>query len=509
MDDKKKLRKKAEDLSNAAHTLSYVANKSSTIENHRKAAEAHDKAASLWDKHAQITSGMEQNDSNFANADHREISNDHYKSFLNLESLKKKTNIIKGLKEDHMDINKKFNLFLEDYPGNPHQGPITAGYTAIDDVDTSVYKYTPEFVDKLNFYLADLKSAPAINPYTALTMLRMKFNMIGIDFGKPLLTGDSGHVNIPLLKYGGKYGVDLKTGSIGRDNGWGEDAPGFYIHLDYLKHDGRWTLSAKIEKGSGDNMNESFILGKFKDPSEVARNKSKAAMVKTSVADNPPQNHLGIKARIDGLHQHAAQAHFDAAFTHRDVSNSLLNVDGTPQSDESRTKIEHHNQTAEYHEGMAKKHIKAQLDESTDPSQKTETKNTCPDCKCPMSVKNPGTCQNCDYQTPEYKAKHSLKESTAGDRYQKSLVDPKGPYAASRDRAISYTKKTLDADHNSTYSPRLKANLHDDAAMEHNVAIKHINKEIFNLPYKKVLKDFHENLINHHNKMADYHDKNR
>lgn len=25
----------------------------------------------------------------------------------------------------------------------------------------------------------------------------------------------------------------------------------------------------------------------------------------------------------------------------------------------------------------------------------------CPECTCPMSLKNPGTCQNCDYRTPE------------------------------------------------------------------------------------------------------------
>jgi hypothetical protein len=34
----------------------------------------------------------------------------------------------------------------------------------------------------------------------------------------------------------------------------------------------------------------------------------------------------------------------------------------------------------------------------------------CPECTCPMSIENPGTCQNCDYQTEAYHLEHDQHE---------------------------------------------------------------------------------------------------
>jgi hypothetical protein len=34
----------------------------------------------------------------------------------------------------------------------------------------------------------------------------------------------------------------------------------------------------------------------------------------------------------------------------------------------------------------------------------------CPECTCPMSIENPGTCQNCDYQTEAYHLEHDRHE---------------------------------------------------------------------------------------------------
>lgn len=56
----------------------------------------------------------------------------------------------------------------------------------------------------------------------------------------------------------------------------------------------------------------------------------------------------------------------------------------------------------------------------------------CPDCGYPMSVQSPGTCQDCDYRTPELKQAEFIKliarmkidgEVVDGEPYQQSIVD--------------------------------------------------------------------------------------
>lgn len=210
-----------------------------TIANKAEAYKAHGDAHSAWEKTSRTKLGKLTNtDKLFADKHTDEQKRYTY------------------MKEENMDLSKQFNKFLqEEIMGTPQPGPVSAGYTPVDDVDTNVADFSSKFVDKLNFWLKDLSNKPFINPYSSLTMLRMKLNMIGIEFNKPNLIGNYGEVNIPLLKYGGKYGQLDNSGNIGWSNGFsGAESPGFHIHLNYSNADGKWTLSGKVEKGAGDDL---------------------------------------------------------------------------------------------------------------------------------------------------------------------------------------------------------------------------------------------------------------
>jgi hypothetical protein len=155
-----------------------------------------------------------------------------------------------------MDLNKRFEQFMEDYGGTPNVGPPSPGYTAIDDVDANVQDLgNAEWIDKLNYYLSQLSNQPYINPYGVLQQLRMKLNMIGLDFERPLFVGDSGEVDSKLSMGAGRNGyLDLHKGTIGHDDGISNRVPGgLKIHFSFAKANGRYSINAKIVAGKVDN----------------------------------------------------------------------------------------------------------------------------------------------------------------------------------------------------------------------------------------------------------------
>jgi hypothetical protein len=176
-----------------------------------------------------------------------------------------------------MTLRKKFELFLatEDYGGRPSVGPPATGYQAIDDVDRTAWNFNnPEFLDGLNFYLSQLQGHLYINPYGILQQLRGKLQLVGLDFDKPLFVGEKGTVDVEVRGWGGRSGYLDNKGTIGNDDGISHIVPeGLKLVFVFSKTQGRYALSATIEKGHAKNGREYHSNASFPHDVDVSQAK--------------------------------------------------------------------------------------------------------------------------------------------------------------------------------------------------------------------------------------------
>jgi|TARA_X000001316_G_C922299_1_gene37363 hypothetical protein len=122
---------------------------------------------------------------------------------------------------------KSFNKFIKENIGTSDQQ---------NTVDPAAYGYSmsdfsnPEVVKRLNAYIGRIADVDHVLPEQTINTLRQKLMRFGLSFGKaPMMTEDSGVMDLPLTSMGGRFGKD-------------ENTP----HDEFLNDDG---ISHKVEGG--------------------------------------------------------------------------------------------------------------------------------------------------------------------------------------------------------------------------------------------------------------------
>ena len=145
------------------------------------------------------------------------------------------------------------NKTLREFVGwdTPEVAPIATSQ-AVDDVDSAAFSVEkPEILEKLNAYCHDIANHQYMNPYYPINTLWRKLMLIGIQFDmkKILMTGDHGRVEVPLVQYGGRYGVlGAPNSYVSSDDGTRVPG-GLNLVVNYVKTGGVYTLDAAIEQG--------------------------------------------------------------------------------------------------------------------------------------------------------------------------------------------------------------------------------------------------------------------
>ena len=70
----------------------------------------------------------------------------------------------------------------------------------------------PEVVKRLNAYIGRIADVDHVLPEQTINTLRQKLMRFGLSFGKaPMMTEDSGVMDLPLTSMGGRFGKDENT----------------------------------------------------------------------------------------------------------------------------------------------------------------------------------------------------------------------------------------------------------------------------------------------------------
>ena len=104
---------------------------------------------------------------------------------------------------------KTFKSYLKEQgmgTGTSHGGPAM-------DADVNIAALgDPAVVKRLNAYVGTIGSMEYLLPEHALNRLRNNLNKIGLTFGEiPTMEGKSGSFDLPLARFGGRFGKDENT----------------------------------------------------------------------------------------------------------------------------------------------------------------------------------------------------------------------------------------------------------------------------------------------------------
>lgn len=237
------------------------------------------------------------------------------------------------------DLNAQFASYIKEdsdfatQTGHPKVGPLD-GVISADDSEFAAYElHKPEYLERVNAFLAALTQRPYINPYAACGHLKTKLAIAGLDFEAPTFTGLMGKSSMPVFQ-------------------WGHPTP-FEIEFGWVCVKGWYTLSAQIlpsmirpanpiaekqEKKSDDESLEeaqSAPRGYFPSKNSNYRSGKKTHQKGTAIAANLRKNHYTLKTTLgDGsrvythtqghsVHIHAAAMH-GSTFSTYDPKGSLM-----------------------------------------------------------------------------------------------------------------------------------------------------------------------------------------
>ena len=101
---------------------------------------------------------------------------------------------------------KSFNSFIKENVGTSDQN------MAVDmSINPSAIS-NPNVVRRLNAYVGAIANMEYMLPEHALNKLKEKLGRVGFSFGAiPEMTEKSGSFDLPLTKFGGRFGKDLDT----------------------------------------------------------------------------------------------------------------------------------------------------------------------------------------------------------------------------------------------------------------------------------------------------------
>ena len=101
---------------------------------------------------------------------------------------------------------KSFNSFIKENIGTSDQN------MAVDmNINPSAIS-KPQVIRRLNAYVGAIANMEYMLPEHALNRLKEKLGRLGFSFGEiPEMTEKSGSFDLPLTKFGGRFGKDLDT----------------------------------------------------------------------------------------------------------------------------------------------------------------------------------------------------------------------------------------------------------------------------------------------------------
>ena len=111
---------------------------------------------------------------------------------------------------------KSFKSYIkEENRGLSRMGATGVGTTHSQAVDMSINPAAisnPNVVRRLNAYVGAIANMEYMLPEHALNKLKEKLGRVGFSFGAiPEMTEKSGSFDLPLTKFGGRFGKDLDT----------------------------------------------------------------------------------------------------------------------------------------------------------------------------------------------------------------------------------------------------------------------------------------------------------
>jgi len=102
---------------------------------------------------------------------------------------------------------KTFKGFMKEAVGSAHTGDPLDADVNITDVGN------PDVVKRLNAYVGQIGNQEYLIPEHAINRLRASLERIGFSFEKevPTMEGKSGSFDLPLARFGGRFGKDENT----------------------------------------------------------------------------------------------------------------------------------------------------------------------------------------------------------------------------------------------------------------------------------------------------------
>ena len=102
---------------------------------------------------------------------------------------------------------KSFKSYIKEAGVGPHSVPISAD----SDINPAEIA-NPAVIKRLNAYVGAIANMEYILPEHALNRLRNGLSRVGFSFGQiPTMEGKSGSFELPLTKFGGRFGKDIDT----------------------------------------------------------------------------------------------------------------------------------------------------------------------------------------------------------------------------------------------------------------------------------------------------------
>ena len=102
---------------------------------------------------------------------------------------------------------KSFKSYIKEAGVGPHSVPMS-----VDSDINPAEIANPAVVKRLNAYVGAIANMEYILPEHALNKLKEKLGRLGFSFGAiPEMTEKSGSFDLPLTKFGGRFGKDLDT----------------------------------------------------------------------------------------------------------------------------------------------------------------------------------------------------------------------------------------------------------------------------------------------------------
>ena len=102
---------------------------------------------------------------------------------------------------------KSFKSYIKEAGVGPHSVPISAD----SDINPAEIA-NPAVIKRLNAYVGAIANMEYILPEHALTKLRSALDRVGYSFGAiPEMTEESGSFDLPLTRFGGRFGKDTDT----------------------------------------------------------------------------------------------------------------------------------------------------------------------------------------------------------------------------------------------------------------------------------------------------------